>query len=288
MVSYSGGIKFNVIKKCLEYELRNWAEQTGKRLLGRRRHKFDVKHRYPVWAAKKIVIEENLALSGDRLSWFYGAFDRNDADPLTNYALGYIEKNVPKDASILVMGCGAGIMSFHLADVGFKNIEGRDLMDKCIRVANRLKNKYHYHETKFCVDDGFNPKLDSTYDVITAMHWIFSAWMGNYGNNPVDDPFNPLLREKLLTELLSKYSAHLNAGGFMVIELIDAVADYRDPYDHPLGEESLKIYPVRHTPQQVAESAEKVGLTVVSKRLCVNYSHQPRTSYILQKRKLIG
>jgi hypothetical protein len=269
---------------CLKYEFQNWWIQTGKRMLGRKIHRFDIKRRYSVWAAKRIVMDENLAIvDNSHPSWFYSAFDRNDADPLTNYSLKYIEQNVPKEASILIMGCGTGIMAFHLADAGFINIEGRDLLEKCIRVANRLGDQFGYKSVKFHVDDGFQPKLKHKYDLITAMHWVFSAWMGNYGNTPPEDAYNPLVREHLLSEFLGNYVEHLSKNGLIIVELIDAVADYRDPFDHPLGQESTKIYPVRHTPEQVRACASKLGLEVIDKRLCVNYSHQPRTSYILRK-----
>jgi SAM-dependent methyltransferase len=244
----------------------------------------DVKSRYSERDAKKIVINSNLAIvDGNQLSWFYTAFDRGGADPLTNFALGYIQTHVPKESRILLTGCGTGIMVFLLADMGFQRVEGRDYLERCIHVAKEIKEKYGYNGVQLSVEDGFAPKLEGQYDVITALHWVFSAWMGNYGNTPNRDPYAPAVREQLLTDLLTPYAPHVSIGGVIIIELTDAVADYRDPFDHPSGEQSRSIYPVRHTPEQVARCAEALGFEIAEKRLCVSYGHQPRTSYILRR-----
>lgn len=286
MNEFEGGSKTKAIIICLKYEISRWLVKTVKNIFGiKPRHiRFNLRHRYPVWYAKKIVIDERLGITHGRPSWFYVGYDRNNTDPLTNYYLQYIEDKVQKSASILITGCGCGISSFHLADSGFQNIEGRDLLDKCIRVANRLKERFSYHQVQFFVDDCFNPNLNKKYDLIVAMHWVMSAWHGNYGNVPVDDPFNWAVRERLLTEFLNVYKEHLNKEGMMIIELTDGVADYREPFDHPDGENSKNIYPVRHTPEQVSTCANEVGMEVVEKRLSISYGHQPRTAYILKKR----
>jgi hypothetical protein len=270
------------------HELRRTAVSLIRRALGRPAAASapDAKQRYTERQAKAIVLDEGLALtSAGEISWFYTAFERNAADPLTNFALAYIEAHVPKDARILVTGCGTGIMAFHLADHGFSRIEGRDLLEKCIRVANRMKQEFGYAAVSFAVDDCLKPKLDAEYDAITALHWLFSAWMGNYGNAGTDSPKSEAVRLRVLGEFLAAYAAHLARGGLLLFETTDAVADYRDPFDHPLGEKSLDIYPVRHTPEQVARCAGAVGLDVIEKRIATSHAgHQPRTSYILRKR----
>lgn len=273
-----------------KYEMRKWLGKTVMRAFGRKTtlSPFHVKHRYTVRHAKNIVIDEGLAVvSRSQPSWFYTAFERDSADPLTNYSLRFIEENVSKTAPILITGCGTGITTFHLADCGFKSIEGRDLLDKCIRIATRLKNEFSYDEVKFLVDDCFNPTLDACYDLITAMHWVFSAWGGNYGNHIITNPKDPTVRERLLTDLLGRYAKHLNKNGLMIIELTDAVADYREAHDSPgilsLGLSLEDIYPIRHTPEQVSKCAKSVDLEIVNKQLSVSYGHQPRTTYFLKK-----
>lgn len=90
-------------------------------------------------------------------------------------------------------------------------------------------------------------------------------------------------RENLLTTFLGKYSKLLKQKGYLIIELTDACTDYRIPTDHYLGEFSRKIYPIRHSPEQVAKCSSLNGLKVISQNLCVSYGHHPRTQYILQK-----
>lgn len=286
MDEFEQGTVFKARVVCAKYELRKAVGTMARRLLGRGKKPpaFQVRHRYSVRHAKQIVLQERLALTeGTKPSWFYTAFERDDADPLTNFALRFIEHKVPKTAAVLVTGCGTGITAFHLADAGFQNIEGRDLLEKCIRVADRLKAEAGYNEVTFKVDDGFRPKLERSYDLITALHWVFSAWAGNYGNRPAESATDPAVREALLTDFLAQYAPHLNPDGLLMIELTDAVADYRETYDHPHGLDSQRIYPVRHTPEQVRACAAKTGLEIVDKRLSVSYGHHPRTLYVLRK-----
>lgn len=234
---------------------------------------------------KRLLMRNGLAVQDGAPWWFYSALDRGDADPLTNYALRYVVENVPKSAQVLITGCGTGITAFYLADAGFEHVHGIDLLPECISVADQVQQLGGYTGTRFWVDDALRPTLHQSYDLITALHWVFSAWMGNYGNTPADaeKAFTPDLREALLTELLGQYAPHLRPGGRLLIELTDAVTDYRLPEDHPLGEFSRTIYPVRHTPEQVGRCAAVNGLVVEDQQLCVNYGHHPRTSYVLRK-----
>jgi SAM-dependent methyltransferase len=216
-------------------------------------------------------------------SWFYTAYQRGDADPLTTYALDFVCANFRKNAWILVTGCGTGITLFHLADQGFVDLEDFDYLPECILVVNDVASLGGYY-VKVRQMDGFDPRLTGSYDVITAMHGVFAAWMGNYGNTAVarEEARSPEVREKVLSHFVLKYAPHLNPGGILILEL-DAVTDYRLPEDHPLGLESVDIYPVRHSPEQVDRCAEANSLRVVAKNLCVSYGHRPRTNYILEK-----
>jgi len=245
-----------------------------------------LKSRVSVSKIRYLLRKRGLALDeSGHPTWFYTALHRGDSDPLTNYTLDFICKEVPKDSRLLITGCGTGIMLFFLMDQGFKNVEGFDFLDKCVLVANDIAKLGGYN-TKIRQDNGFKPSLDKKYDLITAMHWVFSAWMGNYGNNriPLEDGMSPDTRERLLFDFFSKYSTHLNPGGMLIIELTDAVADYRVSSDGGVkGIPLSDIFPVRHTPDQVSKCAKMCGLSVVSYKMCCSYGHQPRTSYILRK-----
>ena len=271
---------------AFKYETKRKLKNLLKKILGRPKFKsqYSIKSRYTEFEAKKIVIEEKLGLvSGKNLSWFYTAFERGDSDPLTNFTLNYIFNNVNKNKEILITGCGTGIMAFHLADCGFSSVEGRDLLIECINIANRLKQKFNYKETIFKQNEGFKPSKEKKYDVITALHWVFSAWSGNYGNEVIENPKDANVREKLLNNFFNEYSQILNKDGIIIVELTDAVADYRDPFDHPLGLESINIYPVRFNVEQVRECGKINNLELIDYRLSVSYGHQPRTTFILKR-----
>lgn len=286
---FTGRSKFRAYYAAARHEIFRFIRSTLKRLIGRTNKKPSrIKSRYSEFAGKRIVLQEGIGLVDTGISWFYTAFERGSGDPLTNFMLDYVERNLPRDSTILLTGCGTGIMVFHLADSGFTSIEGSDLLPECIAVANRIRDQFGYRQTSFRVMDGFNPKLDKTYDLITAVHWVFSAWMGNYGNDPAADARNPEVRMHCLKSFLGAYIDHLAPGGLFAIELTDSVADYREPLDHPHGERSVDIYPVRHSPEQVREVAGSLGLEVLGQRLSVSYGHQPRTLYILQKDPELG
>jgi|GEM_PF-5961736 len=242
--------------------------------------------RIPASKIKRLIRRRDLALDKfGNPSWFYTAYQREDSDPLTNFTLDFICENIPKDSDLLITGCGTGIMLFFLIDQGFQNVEGFDFLDQCVLIANEVAELGRYR-TKIWQADGFNPSLQKKYHLITAMHWVFSAWMGNYGNDarPLEDARSPTTRERLLRDFLSKYAPHLHRGGLFIVELTDAVADYRLPFDGGFTPIPLtEIYPVRHTPTQVATCAMDCGLSLVSFSMCCSYGHQPRTSYILKK-----
>jgi SAM-dependent methyltransferase len=268
---------------CAKYELRFRAGRTFRRLTGRRTIS-PIPCRVPTTKQKLLILRQGFAVADGKPSWFYSALDRGDADPLTNFSLRYIVANAPKSSEILVTGCGTGITAFYLADAGFEHVTGLDLLPACISVANEVKRVGNYTGTEFVVGDGLRPTLTRSYDLITALHWVFSAWMGNYGNDPVESERarDPHVRERLLSDLLAQYVPHLRPEGTLMIELTDAVTDYRLSEDHPLGEASSAIYPVRHTPDQVEKCAREQGLAVIEKQLCVSYGHHPRTLYVLK------
>lgn len=245
-----------------------------------------LKSRVSISKIKSLIRKRGLALTESGVpSWFYTAYHRKNLDPLTNYTMDFICKEVPKNSNVLITGCGTGIMLFYLMDQGFENVEGFDFLEECVLIANDIVKLGGYN-TRIWQDDGFRPALQKKYDLITAVHWVFSAWMGNYGNNAVSlaDAKSSDTRERLLVDFLSKYSPFLNPGGMLIIELTDAVADYRLPLDNGVVSTPLAdIYPVRHSPEQVSMCAEKCGLKVITYNMCCSYGHQPRTSYILKK-----
>ena len=245
-----------------------------------------IQSRVPVRTIRRIIRRRGLALTDEQqLSWWYTiAYERGDTDPLTNYALDFIRDQAPKDAFILVTGCGTGVMLFHLIDAGFTRVDGFDYLKERVVIANDIAKLGHYH-CRIWQADGFRPQLESTYGVVLAVHWVYSAWMGNYKNKaiPYEQAKLASKRDELLTDFLSQYAPHINPGGLMIVELTDAVADYRIssvsirrpiPLDH--------IYPVRFTPEQVIMCARRNGLEVEDYKFSIN-GPQPRTCYRLRK-----
>lgn len=260
-------------------DLRQRARGVALRLLGKGERTLD--SRVPVGAIKAMMRANGLALIDGQPSWFYHAYGR--CDVLTNFTLDRIVERVPKNTSVLTTGCGTGIMLFWLVDKGFIDVDGFDYLPECVEIANEVK-KVGGYESRIWQDDGFAPTIERSYGLITALHWVFSAWGGNYGNTPAEDPKSPAVRERLLNEFLAKYVPHLNPGGLLVVELCDAVADYRAPNDHPVYTEGLDaIYPVRHSPEQVQKCATANGLAVEDKFVSMRSGHQPRVIYWLRK-----
>jgi SAM-dependent methyltransferase len=221
--------------------------------------------------------------SGD-ISWFYTAYDRGDGDPLTNHNLDFIEKNISLNSEILVTGCGTGIMLFYLIDKGFLNVDGFDYLKECVLVANEIIKVGEY-KANIWQDNGFDPVVPKKYDLVTAMHWVFSAWMGNYGNKVLDQcrVYEQEYRNNLLDEFLNKYRKFIKKDGMLIIELTDSVADYRLDSDSPHSKCSLGlIYPVRFSPNDVKLIANKNKMEVVEYKMCQSYGHQPRVSYMIK------
>ncbi len=240
----------------------------GKPKLGSSNYECDM----PIAKAKKILKENDLGFDvNGNPSWWYSALDgRNSVDKLTHAEFDFIVENVPKNAEILITGCGVGLTSIWLAQRGYAKVEGFDYLPNVVKSAQEIANLSKVN-IKYWQADGFSPNLKKSYDCITAMHWVYSAWMGNYTNTPETRAD----RETILSEFLSKYSARLNPGGFIMVELVDAIVDQAYPPYHS--------YPVRHTVSQVNSAAKANGLYV--KRIISNPLGQRPivVLYILEK-----
>lgn len=227
----------------------------------------------PRGPVRRILRRNGLGFGPDGVpSWWYASWDlrRNDQDDLTRAILRRLRESVPKDARILATGCGTGWMLFWLAQQGFRKIEGFDVLPHVVRAATEIAALGKI-EARLWQADGFAPSLTESYDLILALHWVYSAWAGNYENKPRTGED----REKLLSDLLAPYAGHLNPGGVMIVELIDAISDFREP--------PSDLYPIRHTSEQVARCAAAHGLAVERKMFNSNHGHLPRMAYFLKK-----
>jgi hypothetical protein len=229
-------------------------------------------------AARRILSKNGLGFDGEgNPSWWYASLDcrRNEADDLTKAALKYVLENVPADTRILGTGCGTGWMLFWLAQRGFHRIEGFDYLPNVVESAKELAELAGVR-ARLWQDDGFHPRLEGRYGLVLVLHWLYSAWMGNYGNAPRGNED----RKTLLSAFLAQYADHVENGGLMMLELVDAISDFREP--------PIAIYPVRHTAEQVAECAAASGFAVERKMFNSNYGHLPRMLYVLRSSRARG
>jgi SAM-dependent methyltransferase len=227
----------------------------------------------PIRGVRRILVKNGLGFAANgNPSWFYAAFDlmRNQEDELTKAALRYVVASFNNDARILGTGCGTGWMLFWLARRGFSNIEGFDYLGNIVDAAKEIAALGSIG-VKLWQADGFDPKLEGEYDTILVLHWLYSAWMGNYGNKPRRSEE----RETLLNEFLSRYSKHVRPNGQMLLELIDAASDFLEP--------PSDFYPVRHSSEQVARCAATAGFVVQKQIFNFRYGHLPRMLYVLRK-----
>lgn len=236
------------------------------------RNKKDFSVRMPMAKVRQILSKHDLGFDQDGTpTWWYSSLDfrRNETDDLTKAALGYIDAQFSRDARILGTGCGTGWMLFWLAQRGFTRIDGFDYLGNVVQSAKEIAELGGF-DVKVWEDDGFAPKLDQNYDLVLVLHWLYSAWMGNYGNNPRRDD-----RETLLKEILAVYAPRLEKNGVLMLELIDAISDFREP--------PTDVYPIRHSAEQVARCAGEFGLRIERQMFNSNYGHLPRMLYCLRR-----
>jgi SAM-dependent methyltransferase len=226
----------------------------------------------PMGQIRRILSKNALGFDNEGTpSWWYSSLDfrRNETDDLTKAALRYIEQHVPKDAEILGTGCGTGWMLFWLAQRGYSRIDGFDYLSNVVQAAREIAELGGLN-VRLWQADGFEPQLNKNYDLVLVLHWLYSAWVGNYGNKA-----RPEDRETLLNQFLAAYAAWIANNGLLMLELIDAISDFREP--------PSEIYQIRHSTEQVARCAAAVGLRIEKQMFNSNYGHLPRMLYCLRK-----
>jgi len=243
--------------------------------------KKDLSGNYPVPLKDKTVrkvLKKNKILTTDgRCSWWYTAYvgDRNSCDPISHWAMSYTIDNINKDSRIFATGCGTGWFLLFLAEKGYQNLYGSDIMPECINALKEFTQIKQYNIDSW-EDNGFNPsRIPEECDVIFVLHWIFSAWMGNYSDK--NNGYSDMDGEYLLDDFIKKYHKSIKKGGVMFLELIDKLSDYYNV--------DVDAYPIRHTYETVNKVVNKYGFDIIDR--CVGHSHKIRVVYVLKKRDFV-
>ena len=101
---------------------------------------------YFSWDQQYLLEQKNFEEIGDRGEVWFG-------EGAMNRMIRWLEKNVPTSSNIIDVGCGNGVMSIELYEVGFKNILGVDYSSHAIELAQKIANENENEELKFKVSN---------------------------------------------------------------------------------------------------------------------------------------
>ena len=83
------------------------------------------------WDQQYSLEQKNFEEIGDRGEVWFG-------ENAMNRMIRWLEKNMDLNSKILDLGCGNGVMSIELAEVGFKNVHGIDYSENAIELSKKL------------------------------------------------------------------------------------------------------------------------------------------------------
>ncbi|MBI4010637.1 MAG: class I SAM-dependent methyltransferase [Candidatus Aenigmarchaeota archaeon] len=95
----------------------------------------------------------------------------NTKDDLLKYAFPfakYLNRIIPKDASIVDVGCGTGQLAA-LLSLGRENVVGTDLSDTSLAKANQLKEKLDLSTLRLIKTDIFKMDLNEQFDYVLCL-----------------------------------------------------------------------------------------------------------------------
>jgi SAM-dependent methyltransferase len=229
----------------------------------------------PKRLVKQVLERNNLAYLDGKNWWFYSSYlyQHNSTDVLAAALLRYLRDNVRRDALVFESGCGCGWFLIGLAQLGFTNLSGSDILGNAIKAAQEFA-AYRGYRMELWQDNGFAPKrVPDNIDVFIATQWLYSAWVGNYSDE------NKELQQKgaqqLLREFFTTYAGHIAPNGLFIFMLVDSIAN--------LCPDDTGTYPVRHSYEDVKQLLDEFGF-VLEKRFFGRGDHQPRMAYIARKK----
>lgn len=215
---------------------------------------------------------ERAVVASSAQMWFaYSVRDRKDRWELWE-ACRWMKAHLPRDARILSAGCGIGVNLLALHASGFTQLEGFDIDERAVNVAQRLSREIDAPGIRLWTDDGVQPlrATPGAYDAIEAMNWVM------------------LVPGLELTAFLHEYAALLRPGGVLFLDVIDAAYDTQpgnrwNTADRALPEHARRPteYKLRPSLADVRAAAAQAALEIVG-----TFSRDqtiPKRVYVLRK-----
>ncbi len=202
------------------------------------------------------MIEATCARHGIEAWHPYAASERFRLSHVTE-ACDWIADHLPRSARIHELGCGIGLNLFWLAQQGFTQLAGSDLLPAHVQAGSEIATECGM-VIVFTVDDGIIPRgiaVTST-DALLALNWLY-----------LPESFD-------IEAWFHRCAAVLVPGGHLVFDLIDGTfgqhpmrawrtADWNAPVEHRRPSEYLRI----HDQADVARAAAAAGFSLVSVRV---------------------
>ena len=159
--------------------------------------------------------------------------------------------HIPKDASILSVGCGMAFNLYWFARNGYKDLHGFDRDAKAIAASQELLTR-HGLPIELWVDDARNENHSfvDRFDYIEAMNCL-------------------MYEDRLYPRFLKAYAKALKPSGYLALDVIDASYNKtannqymsRD-WHRPVLERAFSEYKVRVSERDIIDMAAQQGLAV--------------------------
>ena len=204
--------------------------------------------------------------------WFVQAFTQFTKRLYTYLPYKWILDHITKKNTILVAGCGAGDMLYHLYEHGYKYLFGYDFDNNVIHAAQEIADRIDA-PINFFITSGHHPNLQKTFDVIIAGNRI--CHVSDYGAE----------------NFIKAHIPYLKRNGFLIFDTIDAAFNQQDnnndgilDQDSPLSQNKTGEYPYKYSLDDIKELAEKYHFDVIYHEYLGPSA--PHHFYILKRKKL--
>ncbi|MBI1178019.1 glycosyltransferase [bacterium] len=186
--------------------------------------------------------------------WFHYIFRERGSRWDTWKPCVWAAEHLSTETPVLSLGCGVGFNLFWLAEHGFTELYGCDIDPRTVAAGTEIATKTGF-PIQFWQDDGLSPHHlpEMAFGLIEALNWTH------------------LIEGFSLDDFLDRYLPHLEVGGIIVLDVIDAA--YNDFPDNqyctqdrskPVAEKRPSEYRVRHSRAEIEQIFSRSGLTIES------------------------